>query len=159
MNVSDDACARGVVWRACGPTHANGPAHVNGWGISVRRSARPCGNRPGAGYKPAHVPFGGARSHAVPGRRLLSDGRVTPARITLRRVHPLIRANFSNSRVTSRWISSTTDLHNPEAAAAAVPEPEFRPRTAVGGARIELQNPDDSVEENYFWLIPRRSGE
>ncbi|KAK8928845.1 hypothetical protein KSP39_PZI017270 [Platanthera zijinensis] len=76
----------------------------------------------------------------------------------LRRVHPLIRANFSNSRVTSRWISSTPDLHNPEAAAAAVPEPEFRPRTPVGGARIEIQNPDDSVEvfvDGYPVKLPK----
>ncbi|KAL0925727.1 hypothetical protein M5K25_004094 [Dendrobium thyrsiflorum] len=78
----------------------------------------------------------------------------------LHRARPLIRSNLSTSRVTCRWISSTPDRHNPEAAAAAAPAPtpEVRPRTPVGGARIEFANPEDAIEvfvDGYPVKIPK----
>ncbi|KAI0524790.1 hypothetical protein KFK09_004176 [Dendrobium nobile] len=78
----------------------------------------------------------------------------------LHRARPLIRSNFSTSRVACRWISSTPDRHNPEAAAAAAPAPtpEVRPRTPVGGARIECPNPEDAIEvfvDGYPVKIPK----
>lgn len=78
----------------------------------------------------------------------------------LHRAPPIIRSNLYNFRVTSRWISSTPDRHNPEGAAVAAPTPtqEVRPRTPVGGARIELPNPDDAIEvfvDGYPVKIPK----
>ncbi|KAG0464229.1 hypothetical protein HPP92_020298 [Vanilla planifolia] len=78
----------------------------------------------------------------------------------LRRARPLLRSNFTRSRIASQWISSTTDLRNPEAAAAAAaePAPAVPPRNPVGGARIEFANPDDAMEvfvDGYPVKIPK----
>ncbi|PKA47183.1 NADH dehydrogenase [ubiquinone] iron-sulfur protein 1, mitochondrial [Apostasia shenzhenica] len=79
----------------------------------------------------------------------------------LHRARPLLRSQLSHSRATPRWISSTADLHSPEAAAApGAPEPELeiRPRPPVGGARVEIANPEDAIEvfvDGYPVKIPK----
>lgn len=75
----------------------------------------------------------------------------------LQRSRPVIGGRVS----AFRWITSTPDLHKPEGAAAAepaAPEPEIPPRTPVGGARVQLSNPDDAIEvfvDGYPVKIPK----
>ncbi|KAJ0987591.1 hypothetical protein J5N97_005947 [Dioscorea zingiberensis] len=72
----------------------------------------------------------------------------------LQRSRPAIGARVS----TFRWISSTPDLHKPEGAAAAAPEPEIPPRTPVGGARVHFTSPEDAIEvfvDGYPVKIPK----
>ncbi|CAA6664282.1 unnamed protein product [Spirodela intermedia] len=74
----------------------------------------------------------------------------------LQRAKPTFQSHLSRvSRVSQspvhsplRWISSTVDLQKPEAAAVAAPEPayEIHPRKPVGGARVEISNPEDVIE-------------
>ncbi|KAK1262829.1 hypothetical protein QJS04_geneDACA011993 [Acorus gramineus] len=67
-----------------------------------------------------------------------------------------------NPTFQSRWITSTTDLHKPEASAAAAseaPRPEIPPpRTPVGGARVHISSPEDAIEvfvDGYPVKIPK----
>ncbi|KAJ6824434.1 NADH-ubiquinone oxidoreductase subunit [Iris pallida] len=65
---------------------------------------------------------------------------------SLQRSRPLLNPN---PRLTSRWISSTTDLNksSPAAAAATEPSPEIRPPPSpVGGARVHFANPEEAIE-------------
>ena len=59
---------------------------------------------------------------------------------------------------SNRWISSTTDLQKPEAAAAADPAYDVPPRNPVGGAKFDISNPEDAIEvfvDGYPVKIPK----
>ncbi|CAA0836808.1 NADH dehydrogenase [Striga hermonthica] len=63
------------------------------------------------------------------------------------------------THLARRTISSTPDLHNAEAAAAAAqPEPDLPKRNPVAGARVHFPNPDDAIEvfvDGYPVKIPK----
>uniref|UniRef100_A0A7N1A852 NADH dehydrogenase subunit 11 n=1 Tax=Kalanchoe fedtschenkoi TaxID=63787 RepID=A0A7N1A852_KALFE len=78
--------------------------------------------------------------------------RSTPARSKL-------LSSIQNYKAT-RTIVSTPELHKPEAAAAAQPDPtpDLPPRTPVGGARVHFPNPEDAIEvfvDGYPVKIPK----
>ncbi|KAL4196133.1 hypothetical protein AMTRI_Chr04g181850 [Amborella trichopoda] len=91
---------------------------------------------------------------AIQRSKTLFSSRLFPPPFSNSRVSPLPNSRvFSLENVQSpsinaplRCFHSRASLQNPEASAAAVSEEIPRPRTPVGGARVEFTSPEDAIE-------------